>query len=387
MSDSNIQPNGSAAPKTTSEESRDASTAHEAVYVASQDIPFETQPVRGYDFNQGIHLEGLLDSYLTTGFQAMAVGKAIEEINKMINWRMSDEPVADTDPDDYLDPEVRRNTKCTIFLGYTSNLVSSGLRETIRYLAQHKMIDCIVTTAGGVEEDFIKCMAPTFLGDFELSGKALRARGLNRIGNLVVPNDNYCKFEDWMMPILNAMLEEQTTEKTLWTPSKIIDRLGKEINHPDSIYYWCHKNNIPVFCPAITDGALGDLIYFHSFRNPGLIVDIASDLRRINTIAVRARRTGAIILGGGVVKHHIANANLMRNGADYAVYVNTAQEFDGSDAGARPDEAISWGKIKAAATAIKVYAEATLVFPLLVARTFARKREEDLAAERANTTQ
>lgn len=47
------------------------------------------------------------------------------------------------------------------------------------------------------------------------------------------------------------------------------------------------------------------------------------------------------MLGGGVIKHHICNANLMRNGADYAVFVNTAAEFDGSDSGAKPDEAVS----------------------------------------------
>ena len=70
-----------------------------------------------------------------------------------------------------------------------------------------------------------------------------------------------------------------------------------------------------------------------------------------------------IILGGGVVKHHVCNANLMRNGADFAVYINTGQEFDGSDSGARPDEAVSWGKIKATARPVKVYADATLVFP------------------------
>lgn len=70
-------------------------------------------------------------------------------------------------------------------------------------------IDCIVTTAGGVEEDFIKCLAPTYVGDFYLDGKTLRDRGINRIGNLLVPNDNYCLFEDWVMPILDKMLEEQ----------------------------------------------------------------------------------------------------------------------------------------------------------------------------------
>jgi deoxyhypusine synthase len=84
---------------------------------------------------------------------------------------------------------------------------------------------------------------------------------------------------------------------------------------------------------------------------------------------------GMIILGGGVIKHHICNANLMRNGADYAVFVNTGQEFDGSDSGARPDEAVSWGKIKLDAQPVKVYAEATLVFPLLVAQTFAKNAQ------------
>ena len=87
-----------------------------------------------------------------------------------------------------------------------------------------------------------------------------------------------------------------------------------------------------------------------------LRIDIVEDIRKINTIAVRAKRTGMVILGGGIVKHHIANANLMRNGAESAVYINTAQEFDGSDAGARPDEAISWGKIKAGADHVKVCA-------------------------------
>lgn len=62
----------------------------------------------------------------------------------------------------------------------------------------------------------------------------------------------------------------------LWTPSKVIARLGEEINNRDSIYYWAAKNKIPVFSPALTDGSLGDMMYFHSFKNPGLVVDIVS---------------------------------------------------------------------------------------------------------------
>uniref|UniRef100_A0A8C6U9L5 deoxyhypusine synthase n=1 Tax=Neogobius melanostomus TaxID=47308 RepID=A0A8C6U9L5_9GOBI len=253
---------------------------------------------------------------------------------------------------------------CTIFLGYTSNLISSGVRESIRYLAEHKMVDVIVTTAGGIEEDLIKCLAHTYLGEFSMSGKELRQRGINRIGNLLVPNDNYCKFEDWLVPILDQMLLEQNTEGTRWTPSKMIHRLGKEINNPDSVYYWAYKS-------SSDRRFIGDMIYFHSFKNPGFVLDIVEDIRRMNSQAVFAKKTGMIILGGGLVKHHIANANLMRNGADFSVFVNTGQEFDGSDSGARPDEAVSWGKIRTDAKPVKVYADASLVFPLIVAQTFA----------------
>lgn len=73
-------------------------------------------------------------------------------------------------------------------------------------------VDVIVTTTGGIEEDLIKCLAPTYKGDFSLPGAFLRSKGLNRIGNLLVPNDNYCKFEDWVIPILDQMLKEQREE-------------------------------------------------------------------------------------------------------------------------------------------------------------------------------
>ncbi|KAJ2610600.1 Deoxyhypusine synthase [Coemansia sp. RSA 1365] len=347
-------------------------SATSAVLVRSEGVSEGTKQIRGYDFEDGVDYNKLLGSYMTTGFQATNFGQAVEIVNKMRQWRLSDERVAEDENSEERDPEYRSSVKCKIFLGYTSNLVSSGIRETIKYLAKNRMIDVLVSTAGGIEEDFIRCIAPTYLGDFNLQGHTLRSKGLNRIGNIIVPNDNYCKFEDWIIPIFDQALKEQQEEGVVWTPSKLIHRLGKEINHPDSIYYWAYKHNIPVYCPALTDGSLGDMLYFHSYRSPGLVLDVIQDIRAINNEAVFAKKTGMIILGGGLIKHHICNANLMRNGADFAVFVNTAQEFDGSDAGARPDEAVSWGKIKADADTVKVYADASLVFPLLVAQTFAK---------------
>eukprot|EP00057_Strongylocentrotus_purpuratus_P010649 XP_011665123.1 PREDICTED: deoxyhypusine synthase [Strongylocentrotus purpuratus] len=348
--------------------------ATSAVMVQSSEMPKDSVKVKGYDFNEGIDYHKLLQSFKTCGFQATNLGLAIEEIQKMISKKEEGYDEEEAKKGAELNPCGRLKSNCTIFLGYTSNLISSGLRENFRFLAQHNLVDCIVSSAGGIEEDFIKCLGDTYIGDFSLRGRDLRPKGINRIGNLLVPNENYCKFEDWLMPILDQMLVEQNTEGINWTPSKMIARLGKEIDDPNSVYYWAYKLAVTVgfylsngaIYEDVTDRCLLALSTdFDNFRQ-------ASYVRRMNSQAVYAAHTGMIILGGGLVKHHICNANLMRNGADFCVFLNTAQEFDGCDAGARPDEAISWGKIKMTASPVKVYGEATMLFPLIVAETFAR---------------
>lgn len=368
----------SAAEASKSQNEKDAEylkqTTQEWVLAASEKL--SSPVVAGYDFNKGVDYNAILDACISTGFQATNLGKAVEEVERMLRWSLADDPVPADEEEEWKSPEARSKVRTKIWLSYTSNLISSGLRESIRFLAQHSMVQVMISTAGGIEEDLIKCMAPTHLGDFAMEGLALRRKGINRIGNLLAPNDNYCLFEDWIMKIFNAMHDEQDKDGIVWTPSKMIHRLGKEIDNPESVCYWAYRNNIPVFCPAITDGSIGDMLYFHSYKREGLVVDLVRDIRAVNDQAMKARKTGVIVLGGGLVKHHCMNANLMRNGADFCVYVNTAQEFDGSDSGARPDEAVSWGKIRVDAQPVKVYAEATLVLPLIIAKTFATRLQQ-----------
>ncbi|MCD4666849.1 deoxyhypusine synthase [archaeon] len=301
--------------------------------------PEGLKEIKGYNFDKEFNFDELIDSYETTGFQASNLSKSIKIINEM------------------------EKEKCVMFLGYTSGMVSSGLRDIFRYLVKNKMVDVVVTTAGGIEEDIIKCLDPFLLGKFELSGKELRDKGINRIGNILVPNSRYCKFEDFLIPVLEKI-------DKIVTPSELIHILGKEINNEESICYWAYKNNIPIFSPAITDGSMGDMIYFFMNKNPDFKIDIAKDLKKINDISINAEKTGLVILGGGLVKHHICNANLMRGGSDYAVYINTSHDFDGSEAGAPPEEAVSWGKIKGDANYIKVFGDATIIFPLIVSKCF-----------------
>jgi len=304
--------------------------------------------IRGYDFNQGVDYEKLIDSFSSTGIQASNLSKAISIVNEMID------------------------SKSFIYLGYTSNIVTSGLRDIIRYLAEHKKIGVLVTTAGGIEEDIIKCLGSFVLGDFRLSGEELRKKGINRAGNILISNNRYCSFEEFIMPVLEKIYDTQKKTGKIITPSELVWELGKSINNEESIYYHCYRNKIPVFCPAITDGSLGDMIYFFKSKNPGFKIDVAEDIWRMNNTTLGKEKTGIILLGEGIMKHHICNANMFRNGADYAVYINTAREFDGSDSGALPEEAVSWGKISMSAKKVKVYGDASILFPLLVAKTFAK---------------
>lgn len=61
-----------------------------------------------------------------------------------LDWRLSDDPIDEDTNDDYKDAEYRKGVKCKIFLGCTSNLISSGVRETIRFLIEHKLVGEVV---------------------------------------------------------------------------------------------------------------------------------------------------------------------------------------------------------------------------------------------------
>ncbi len=304
--------------------------------------------IRGYDFSKGADYSEIIKHFATSGFQASNFSKAVEITNKMIE------------------------DKAKIYLGYTSNIISSGLRDVIRFLIQNKKVDICVTTGGGVEEDIIKCLGDFILGDFNADGTMLRKKAINRIGNIFVPNSRYVKFEKFVMPILEEIYNEQKKRNKPFLTYEIVWKLGEKINDERSICYWAWKNRIRIHCPTIMDGSLGDMIYFFKYKKEDFMIDISEDTKELNESTIGLERTGVIILGGGVVKHSILNANLYRNGADYAVYINNAQEFDGSDAGAFPEEAVSWGKLTSESKRVKVFGDATIIFPLLVAESFAR---------------
>ena len=126
------------------------SLATEAVLVKSEEMPEDAVKIKGYDFNQGVNFDKMMEAFKTTGFQATNIAMAIDQINAMRAWRLSDEEIKENEDEEWKDPEVRKNTKCKVFFSFTSNMISCGQREVIRYLCEHKCVDVIVTTCGSI---------------------------------------------------------------------------------------------------------------------------------------------------------------------------------------------------------------------------------------------
>uniref|UniRef100_A0A7S4L741 Deoxyhypusine synthase n=1 Tax=Paramoeba aestuarina TaxID=180227 RepID=A0A7S4L741_9EUKA len=249
-------------------------------------------------------------------------------------------------------------SKYKIILGFSSNMVSSGLREQIRHMVQHQLVDIIITTAGGIEEDLIKCVGgKTFLGNFQTFGRNLREAGLNRVGNLLIPNSNYANFEDFITPVFQEISNGGSTT----TPSEIIALLGKAVCAEESIYSHCYRNSIDVFCPALTDGSIGDMMFFYNFNSERFIVDVLRDVQKLNDAIQDAESVGIILLGAGLPKHHALRAcRMSRTHVADVIQVSTSDFVDTSVGSSDSNNLSENSRITI------VNADATLVFPLLI---------------------
>ncbi|HIH17519.1 MAG TPA: deoxyhypusine synthase [Nanoarchaeota archaeon] len=302
--------------------------------------------IKGPDFDKELSIPELVASMSHIGFQATELGKSAEILKKI------------------------KRDKALLFLTFTSNMTSSGLREVFAWLCKERIPSILITTVGSIEEDIMKASGEFLAAGEKENDAELREQGLNRIYNILVSNEHYTKFESFMEQALEKTYVNQKKEGRQLTPSELFHNLGKELDDENSILFQASKNGIPIFCPAVTDGSFGIALMMMQEKHKDFGLDIVRDMKKLYEITTekqneKERKTAAIVLGGGVPKHHAILFNSLKGGLDYAIYITTSSPESGSLSGAPPEEAMSWGKVKAGASFARVKGDATILFPLL----------------------
>ena len=268
---------------------------------------------------------------------------------------------------------MAKEKNCIKFLSFPACICATGTRGIIKELIKRKLFDVIITTAGTLDHDLARVWKNYYHGSFNVDDKQLHKQKINRLGNIFIPNECYGKIlEQKMQPVLSELgktKQKWSTKELVWEFGK---HLEKEKNRNDSIIYWSWKNKIPMFIPGITDGAFGSHIWMYYQEHRDFTIDLLKDEQELSDIIFDAKKTGALIIGGGISKHHTIWWNQFRGGLEYAVYITTAVEYDGSLSGAQTREAISWGKIKEKADNVTIEGDATLLLPIMINALFER---------------
>ncbi|MEM0231108.1 MAG: deoxyhypusine synthase family protein [Candidatus Woesearchaeota archaeon] len=307
--------------------------------------------VRDFRWERGLSVERFTSHLSKVGFQSVNLGRACEIVAKM----------------------KREGAK--IYLTFTSNMVTSGLRGFFAQLIELGMVDIVVTTVGGLEEDIMRAHNERFaIGSFRADDVALHERGMNRVGNILIRDESYANFED----TITGMLKKIYEKRKRMTSAEFFREVGLLIQDKNSILHQAAVKNVPIFCPAITDGALGFHLFMFQEKHPDFVIDCVRDFKDIVTFTSQDDKKGIICLGGGVSKHYAILSTLISGGMDYAVYMTTATPYSGSMSGASTDEAKSWGKIKDDADAVTVIGDVSITFPLMMCSVLERLSEEGL---------
>jgi deoxyhypusine synthase len=306
-----------------------------------------SKSVNDYSINRNTSLKQILRNMADSGgFEGRHLANGVEILKRMLDEK-----------------------NCTRFLSFVGALVSTGNRGIIRDMLKNKMFDCIITTCGALDHDIAKSFSSYYEGDFRLDDQFLLKKDIHRLGNILIPNENYGPLiETKVQPLLQELYDSDKSRSQSQSlglaPSEILRFIGSHLNET-SFLYWAAKNDIPVIVPGIVDGAVGNQIWLFNQSHKDFRIDVLKDQTILSEMVFDAKITGAFMMGGGLSKHHTLWWNQYRGGLDYAVYITTASEWDGSLSGAPVAEAISWGKVTTQAKQVTIHADVSTVLPFI----------------------
>lgn len=275
------------------------------------------------------------------------VGKAVEIVAEMFS-----------DPD------------YTTFITLSGPLVPSGMRVVFRDLIRDGYVDVVVTNGANVVHDIVEAMGrPHMVGEVDVDDAELHERGINRAYDIFIESDTWPKLEEYVGGILDCLPEERRVGIPI---HGLLREIGLRLEDEESILYTAARKGVPIFSPGFLDSMLGIPLWMYSKRSR-LVIDPIKDFDLLGEMVYEAKKSGAIILGGGTPKHHAQYMNTLREGLDAAVQISSARAEDGSLSGAPLKESVSWGKLKGD-KASTIFGDVTIVFPLIVAAALERIR-------------
>lgn len=251
------------------------------------------------------------------------------------------------------------------FLSFPADIVATGLRGPLAQAVKH--FDAIVTTGGMLDHDLARAYGGRYnLGSFYADDTELHKRKVYRLGNVFIEQKEYgLAVENYFNEIMKDLYKSDDY-KTEYSASELIWEFGKRMRDKNSIIRQAYLHKVPIFNPGILDGAFGTQLSIfsqtHKFK-----LDLIKDELRLSNISFDNKKTGALMIGGGISKHHVIWWSQFKGGLDYAIYITTATQYDGSLSGARLTEAVSWGKIREKAKYTTIDGDATIILPIMFA--------------------
>ncbi len=249
-------------------------------------------------------------------------------------------------------------------LSFPADIVSTGLRGVLASAVKH--FDAIITTCGTFDHDIARAVGGVYsMGTFNVDDHMLHRKGIYRLGNVFIEQDQYgLTVENEVTRVLTEIYNSKEYKKE-YSASELAWEFGKRIKDEGSILRQAYLHDVPIYAPGILDGAFGTQLVLFS-QNHDFKLNLIKDELALSNIPFDNKVTGALMIGGGISKHHVIWWNQFKGGLDYAVYITTASQYDGSLSGARLTEAVSWGKVKEKAKYTTVDGDATIILPFML---------------------
>ena len=258
--------------------------------------------------------------------------------------------------------EMFSNDDYCNFISLAGPIIPGGLRTLVTDLVDQRLIDGIVTTGANVTHDMLEGLGHRHIvGSEMLDDAALKRKGLSRIYDLLVKQKAIVDLEKTAHRMLSRIPEQKRRNIASY---ELLWEFGSQLKDGNSLLKTAEKRGVPIFCPGIFDSMLGLDLWTYSQLNQ-LVVNPFKDFSKLVDMTFEAKLVGAVILGGGMPKHHVLVANSYRGGLDAAIQITLDRPEGGGASGAPLEEAISWGKIRRQDRLVTITGDAITIFPIL----------------------